>query len=278
MRNATVTVLIDNIQGNTSLTHEHGLSMFVSTDEGSLVWDTGQSPAFLDNARLLGIPVESTSAVVLSHGHYDHTSGIPALLDAVPGLSLHAHPALFTERFTPGNEYNSPRSIGIPFSEESIRDRTSSLILTADITPVLPGVYMTGEIPRLTNFEDTGGAFYLDRELAKKDLLPDDQSLVIDMDGGLVLLLGCCHSGLINTISYVADVFGTDKFLLVAGGMHLLNADNRRLSETVAALRSYSIGLLAPGHCTGEKAFGILRAAFPGSFTPLSSGWSWTGV
>ena len=276
MRETTITILIDNNAGSSSLKHEHGLSMFLTTHDGALFFDTGQSGGFMDNARAMNIPVESASCAVMSHGHYDHTGGLDTLFDTVPDITVHAHPGIFTTRYTPGAEGNPPRSIGIPYSEDHIRQRSGSLLATAEITPVLPGSYMTGEIPRLNDFEDTGGAFFLDRELTIPDLLADDQSLVIETDNGLILLLGCCHAGLINTMSYVSNVFGTRRFSLIAGGMHLLNADDNRLKKTISSLRSFTVGRIAPGHCTGDKAIAALNSAFPGDVIPLTSGWTWT--
>ena len=170
----------------------------------------------------------------------------------------------------------SPVQIGTPFDRETVERGCSRLSLTAGPSELLPGVFTTGQIPRKTDFEDTGGKFYLDMELTKADPLDDDQSLVIDTGRGLVLVAGCCHSGIINTLRYVTEQWDKDRFLLVMGGLHLVNADEARLDATVRELKRFDIGQFAPGHCTGSNATVRFMEAFPEITTPIHTGWRWS--
>lgn len=128
----------------------------------------------------------------------------------------------------------------------------------------------------MTAYEDTGGAFYLDEELSRPDPVIDDQSLVIDTPEGVAVILGCCHAGIVNTLTYIAESRIIDSFLLVAGGMHLIIASEKRLDKTIEALDRFTIGSICPGHCTGDTAIRRLREAFSGRVETLSVGWRWT--
>ena len=275
MDTVRVTALVDNTPGDPRLGSEHGLSFWIETDNGPILWDTGQSGMFMENAAVLGIPVRGTKHIALSHGHYDHTGGLVKALAEAPEAVVHVHPDVFVERFAPDRNGNEARSIGIPFDKSDIETRCSRLIESVEPQVILPGVSLTGEIPRVTDFEDTGGTFYLDEGLSEPDPIRDDQSLVIETDDGVVLLLGCCHAGLVNTLTHVEKNWGTRSFPLIAGGTHLLNATGERLRATVDALRNYRIGRFVPGHCTGENALDVFGKAFPDSYEMLSVGWTW---
>ena len=271
-----IRVLVDNTVLHEGLAGEHGLSIFIETNKGDVLWDTGQSEIFMENADSLGVSFENVRAIALSHGHYDHTGGINAAFDRINDAVLYAHPGIFQERFTPSSEMRKPpRSIGIQFKRETIERMSGNTVLSTKPTEILPGVFTTGEIPRLTGYEDTGGDFYLDAALTTPDPLIDDQSLVIETGDGLILILGCCHAGLINTMTFIAERWGTEKFLLVAGGMHLINADKDRIEKTIRALEKFSVDTFAPGHCTGKQALNAFTKMFPDRTSPLYTGWEW---
>ncbi|HNV71873.1 MAG TPA: MBL fold metallo-hydrolase, partial [Candidatus Ozemobacteraceae bacterium] len=124
--------------------------------------------------------------------------------------------------------------------------------------------HLTGPIPRLTEYEDTGGPFFLDAEGRNPDLIDDDQALWFRTAQGLVIVVGCCHSGLINTVRRVVTLSGESCIDTIIGGFHLLTADSRRLRETMTALRSFRPRLLVPCHCTGEQVMDMLLQEFSG--------------
>jgi 7,8-dihydropterin-6-yl-methyl-4-(beta-D-ribofuranosyl)aminobenzene 5'-phosphate synthase len=128
----------------------------------------------------------------------------------------------------------------------------------------LEGIFVTGEIPRQNAFEDTGGRFFLDAACTRPDPLLDDQALFFDTTEGLVVLLGCAHSGMVNTLGYVRHLAGGRPIHTILGGLHLLTGAPKRMEKTIAAFRRLDIQGLAPAHCTGLAALAQLWTAFPG--------------
>ncbi len=246
------TLLVDN-NAPDELEKEHGFSVWIEVEGRRILFDTGQLGALQVNAKRLGINLEDAEMLVLSHGHYDHTGTIPEFLAVNPNAQIYMADNAKIDRWSnkPGTE---PRSIGIPE-----RSRQALLALPAErITEItspyylMPGVGLTGPVPRISAFEDTGGPFYLDNESKADDLIEDDQSMWFETDEGLIILLGCCHSGLVNTINYIRSISGKDKVRGIIGGMHLVNADDKRLNYTFDAFKSWQPEFLVPCHCTGE--------------------------
>jgi 7,8-dihydropterin-6-yl-methyl-4-(beta-D-ribofuranosyl)aminobenzene 5'-phosphate synthase len=134
------------------------------------------------------------------------------------------------------------------------------------------GVWLSGFVPRDAGFEDTGGPFFLDAERTEADLIPDDLSLGIRTCAGLVVCLGCCHAGIINTLRHLTRVTGETRVLAVIGGLHLLHAGSARLEQTVEALKAYAVPYLYPGHCSGEEAVAQLERSLGPSVQPCFAG------
>jgi 7,8-dihydropterin-6-yl-methyl-4-(beta-D-ribofuranosyl)aminobenzene 5'-phosphate synthase len=156
--------------------------------------------------------------------------------------------------------------------ERSLREHSGSLVATSSPTFVLGELHVTGPVPRVTDFEDTGGPFFLDAECMRPDPLVDDQAVFFESQDGVVVLLGCAHSGVVNTLQYVDQLTGDKPIRAVLGGMHLIEASTERLARTIEALRNWDIRLLAPAHCTGMTATAALWNAFPGRCTTCHVG------
>lgn len=155
-----------------------------------------------------------------------------------------------------------------------VRDAAQSVTWTQSPTEVVEGIFATGEIPRRNNFEDTGGRFYLDEACSQPDPLVDDQALFFDTREGLVVVLGCGHSGAVNTLEHIGRIIGKRPIRAVIGGMHLLNASPERMAKTLAALHRWDIQQIIPGHCTGVAAVAQLWTAFPGRCSTCTTGTS----
>jgi 7,8-dihydropterin-6-yl-methyl-4-(beta-D-ribofuranosyl)aminobenzene 5'-phosphate synthase len=268
----TVTVLLDNRMRDPSLAAEHGLSLWIDAEGTRVLFDTGPSGAFAENARRLGVPLALADHIVLSHGHYDHAGGLSAALAAAPRATLHLHPEATRTRFSLKNP-KRPRSVGL--SADTLRtlsEHAARVRWTAGPTLLAPRLGLTGAVPRRTDFEDTGGAFFLDAEGHTPDDLVDDQALWVDTPEGVVVVMGCGHSGLVNTLRQIQDTVRFRHLHGLIGGFHLLRADRRRLEATVRALREWSPDQLAPAHCTGEQAERLLREAFPSAWRPAFVG------
>ena len=266
-----ITVLVENSVHRQGLVAEHGLSFHVQFEEHSLLFDTGQTDLAVINAETLRLPLDRVEAIVLSHGHYDHTGGVPAMLEVVPEARIYLHRAAFEKKFSQ-NTNGQSREIGMSDCvAQAIRGRTNGFIETPYRTEIMAGIFVTGEIPRTNSYEDTGGAFFLDSEGTRPDPLVDDQALMIDLGRSVVLLLGCAHSGVINTLDHVQQL--TKKPVsAVIGGLHLCSASDKRIQQTLARLRDAQLEILAPAHCTGWPATAQLWQAFPDLCQPAGVG------
>ena len=267
-----ITVLVENSVHRQGLVAEHGISFHIQVGERSLLFDTGQTDLAEINAETLRLPLDRVEAIMLSHGHYDHTGGLPAMLEVVPEARVYLHPAAFENKFS-RNQAGLSREIGMSDCvAQAIRHRAGGFIETTARTEIMEGVFATGEIPRATTYEDTGGAFFLDAEGTRPDPLVDDQALVIDLGRSVIVLLGCAHSGVVNTLEHVRHLTGEKPVSAVIGGLHLGSASEERIQQTIARLRAAQLEILAPAHCTGLPATAKLWQAFEDICRPAGVG------
>ncbi|HEC02002.1 MAG TPA: MBL fold metallo-hydrolase [Phycisphaerales bacterium] len=255
MSDIRVTVLVENTVYQRGLRAEHGLALWIETNDKKILFDTGQSDLLLHNAKILGIDIAEADAIVLSHGHYDHVGGLNRVLDLAPKARVCLHPMTLEPKFSFSN--GSSRDAGIT---SALRDKLRGRIecgqgaFTTDKTSVFPGVTVTGQIPRVSGFEDTGGQFFLDTKGETPDELLDDQALLLDSENGFVVVLGCAHAGVVNTLEHIQQIEPDKNVYAVLGGMHLVNASQTRVQKTIDALRRLDIDKIGPAHCTGQPA------------------------
>jgi len=163
--------------------------------------------------------------------------------------------------------------VGAPIADDArLNSLTKECIYTRSPTEIVPGIHVTGEIPRRHKIEDTGGPFYLNSDCTQEDALLDDQALFIETPKGLVVLLGCGHSGVINTLEYIQRISGVGNTYAVMGGMHLLHATTERLAFTGDNLQQLSVQYLAPNHCTGLDGVCYFKRRFPDAFHESKAG------
>lgn len=271
----SIQVLVENTASGHGMLAEHGLAFWIDTGACRLLFDTGQGLAAVlrNNADKLGVRLERTDVIVLSHGHFDHTGGLPGVLTVTYAPGLYAHPAAFDAKYVRSDD-GAARQIGIPsLSKAAVEEeRIDGPIWTDKPTEVCEGVWVTGEVPRVTDFEDTGGPFFLDEELRRPDPLVDDQAVFFESAEGTVVLLGCAHAGVINTLLHVRQLTGNRPVHTLMGGMHLGQASRTRMQRTVEAFRQLNIKRLGPAHCTGRTATAELWSAFPGRCFPCEVG------
>ena len=272
MLECKITVLVNDTTSTRNLMAEHGLALWIETDTQKILFDTGQGRALKTNANCLGVNLASADAVVLSHGHYDHTGGLGELLQRSANIQVYAHRHVLSPKFVctrPGHS----RAIGMPDQVKQTFSEHVNISWVEEPTEIAEGVYLTGPIPRDNDFEDTGGSFFKDADCKKPDDMLDDQAAFLETGHGLVVLLGCGHAGIINTLNYIRCLIGETKIYAVIGGLHLLNASQYRLQQTVSALRSFSIPSLIPCHCTGSHASKYLQETLGKQVVPGHSGW-----
>jgi 7,8-dihydropterin-6-yl-methyl-4-(beta-D-ribofuranosyl)aminobenzene 5'-phosphate synthase len=203
--NARITVLCENTVGARVGTGEHGFSSFIETQEGNYLFDTGNGSSIIRNSLLWGKDLSSIKKIFLSHGHYDHTGGLPDVLTLRGEVEVFAHPDIFLERISVKREGNREKRefAGIRFRREFLEFSGAQFVLRKEFQEVEKGIFLTGEVPRKTSFEKPDPRLFAKvKGEWVADQFPDDQSLVLDTPRGLVIIFGCAHSGMINTINH----------------------------------------------------------------------------
>jgi 7,8-dihydropterin-6-yl-methyl-4-(beta-D-ribofuranosyl)aminobenzene 5'-phosphate synthase len=263
-----VTILVDNfVDRGEGLLAEHGLSLLVVGKDSRMLLDTGQTDVYLRNASRLGVDLSDVRTVVLSHGHYDHGGGLAALTNHPEKLDVYLHPAAFAAKYArcPGSAED--RHVGLRYDADTLTRLGATVHAEAGAQELTPGIFITGEIPRATPFEEASRDFWVtENGRLHPDPLQDDQALVLHTADGLVVLLGCAHAGVVNTVRYASKLTGDKRIRAVIGGLHLASASGERIQRTIAALREMEVGQVVACHCTGLAAKRDLHAAFGEQF------------
>lgn len=250
---------------------EHGFACFIETEKGNYLFDTGQGFGILQNAAILKKDLSSIRSIMISHGHYDHTGGLPAVLKQKGPVDVYAHPDIFIDRYWADD--TTRRYIGMPFKKSFLEGIGARFRLGVDMAEVGEGIYWTGEIPRKTPFEK-GDANMIacppEEEPIQPDPIKDDASLIIDSDSGLIVILGCAHAGMINILNYAIEQLRKDRIYAVIGGTHLGFSSPEQFEETLKVIDDYKIEHLGVSHCTGparaaELAVRLKKRFFFGS-------------
>ena len=266
-----LTVLVENTAMSPGLLGEHGLSMLIERDGHVLLFDTGQGMALPRNAEQLGVPWDRVERMVLSHGHYDHTGGLAYALAQAPQARVVMH------RAADGPHYSRRagvlRDIGLPpEARAALEAHAGGVMRTERPVELLPGVWVSGSIPRVKQGPPGDEGLFSDAEGTVRDTVPDDQVLWLDTAEGLVVLLGCAHSGLANILEHVRACAPGKPVSWLVGGMHLAHADAACVNGVVDLLENSGVGQVAPGHCTGWAAQCALRERFGARFHPCFAG------
>ena len=253
-------VVDDRAQPESPFRAEHGASFAIENQGHTLLFDTGGSgEVLLHNLEAAGLDPGRIEAVILSHGHHDHTGGLAELVGRFPGMAVYAHPDLFRERFSKAD--TGPRPVGPPFTPSDLEGR-ALFHLGSEPQEVLPGVWTTGEIAPRLEAEGRAPTHLIRGENGwDPDPYRDDMSVVVKVGDGLVLVCGCCHAGLLNTLVYVRRTFGQDP-VAVVGGLHLGSTDAPTMDHIVEVLAGYGSPQFWVGHCTGDRGFLRLKMAF----------------
>ena len=215
-REMRLITLVENSAGlRRGVMAEHGFSTYLEFGGYRLLFDAGQTYATTRNADLLGIDLAAVP-VALSHGHYDHTGGLPGLLERTGPVPVYAHPEVFASRYT--RRGGALRQIGIPFDSGDLEEMGARFDLSREAREISPGVWLTGEIPRAAEFEAAGEDLVVVSEEGEivVDLIRDDQALVVVLEEGIFVILGCAHSGMISTLLHAQRVTGIERILGVA--------------------------------------------------------------
>lgn len=261
-------VLSDDAPGE-GFAEEHGFSLWLEGPGGPFLFDTGASGLFARNAAALGIDLSRAKAILLSHGHYDHTGGLHEALDACPGAKVFLHPLALKPRWR-----RLPRPphkpIGMP--ENSKKHLEASRVeLTGSAVELAPGVLLSGVISRGQGGEP-GGPLFSDSDCLKPDGFEDEQFLLVKGSDGWALVSGCGHLGIPNLLHHASLLTRGEPVAALLGGFHLQGAAPPLLASALRALAKHGTRRLYPGHCTGAGAVRYLRKSFRGEVRPLRVG------
>jgi 7,8-dihydropterin-6-yl-methyl-4-(beta-D-ribofuranosyl)aminobenzene 5'-phosphate synthase len=255
---------------------KHGLSFLVETriaDANSkILMDVGPPPDIaFQNADIVNADVRKVDAIVISHGHYDHAGALLEILKRIgqPTLVV-THPKAFDPKFAckPNLKF-----IGLEFDQSQVRAAGGRLLLARNPIKIANGVTTSGEVVRETSCEETEEFWTVEDEHFIKDPIIDDQALFIDLnDKGLVVITGCAHSGIINTVKHAQKITGINHVYAIIGGLHLAKTDEDTIQASINELLRINPKSIYPCHCTGSKAIHNLLNSFLDRCKPIQTG------
>jgi 7,8-dihydropterin-6-yl-methyl-4-(beta-D-ribofuranosyl)aminobenzene 5'-phosphate synthase len=264
-----ITVICENTATFKGGIGEHGFAAYVETERGNFLFDTGRGEGLILNLLKFDKDPLGIQKIFLSHGHHDHTGGLASILEVLRGVDILAHPDIFSVRYNisrkDGKEVR--RYAGLKFVRPYLESLGGRFILEKGFREVTREMFLTGEVPRKNSFEKGDPRLFAEKD---GSLIPDpfldDQSLVIETPRGLVVLLGCAHSGMINILNWVVEKTGQEKIFAILGGTHLDFASSAQVEETLKTLRRFQVEHVGVSHCTGLKASARLISEFGEKF------------
>lgn len=279
-----IQVLVDDNAGHGFLLGEHGFSALVTvsyddSSEFKFLYDTGGgTPALEYNLKVMEVDLSSIEMIILSHGHYDHSAGLLKVIGVIgKPVPVLLHPnALLHKIYTSDDGRRHEIGIHRNYDESELAARTKIISDTEPYT-VTDGVMTTGIVKRKNDFEVLTGVLKkivtVHGDIETPDMIEDDISVIFHMkDDSLVILTGCCHSGIVNTIKHAIRLTGSSSKIGIVGGLHLHDASDLRMEKTVDRLKGYSYTKLAACHCTGLRGRAALMHPFGESFKDITAG------
>ena len=270
-----ITTIAENSVSEPGMIGEWGFSVYIEAGPNTFLLDTGASDTTLRNADRLGVDLKKIEAIVLSHGHYDHTGGLKAVLERIgrSDVRIIAHPEVQGRKYSYKKKTNTYRYAGIPFQPDLLESLGARVELNAEPYWLTEDIAVSGEEPMTTDFESVAQTMFLRKEdRFVPDPMADDQSIYIRTDLGLIVILGCVHRGMINIIRHARDLMKIEEVYMVIGGTHLGPASQDQVDKTVRALRELDVTWLGVSHCTGMPVAARLAGEFEGKFFFNSAG------
>ena len=266
---------------------EHGISFYIETvvngKKSTCMYDYGLFPVgVINNIKLLGLDIGKTNAFSLSHGHYDHFMSLVSILkenqsQIAGGTPFYVGEEAFARRYKLNPGKTEPVFIG-QLRKGDVEALGLKVVEVKTPLEIIPGAYFTGKIELVTAYEKVSPAYKVQRgDKIEQDNFPGEQGLFFNIKGkGLVVLSGCAHLGIVNTVKQAQKVAGIDKVHAVMGGYHLINAKPEVIQNTVADLKAMKPDYLVPTHCTGFETIVAISREMPNQFILNTAGTKYT--
>jgi 7,8-dihydropterin-6-yl-methyl-4-(beta-D-ribofuranosyl)aminobenzene 5'-phosphate synthase len=266
-----------------SIHAEHGLAYYVEAvvngKTSACMFDYGLDPAgVMNNIALLGLDLGKANAFSLSHGHFDHWMGAVSILKqnqsrVAGGTPFYVGEEAFARRYSLRPGTTEAMDIG-QLRKEDIETLGLKVVEVKSPVQIVPGAYFTGNIERVTTYEKVPPSLLIKRgEKPEPDDFRGEQALFFNVKGkGLVVLSGCAHAGIVNTVKHAQKIAGTDKIHAVMGGFHLINAKPEVIQNTVDDIKAMKPDYIVPTHCTGFEAIVAFGKEMPNEFNLNTAG------
>ncbi len=269
-----LSTLIDNKLHQHHLKCEHGLSFLLETKGVTVLFDTGQSNKFLSNADEMKIDLQAIDYVVLSHGHYDHTGGLPAFLDLNKKAKVIVHKNAFKERFSQSKVMTKEN--GIPWRDAK-QHFTGRIILIEKDFELAPDIHILCGIEAQHNYEVINKRLVVKRDTSyQPDPFDDELILVANTSTQPLVLCGCAHTGIVNILHTIKNRLHIQHFSCVAGGLHLGSSEAAEIQHVIKGLAPFAVDKWLLNHCTGDKAFEVFAKAYSNKVEYSGSGFQYT--
>ncbi|MDX9788745.1 MAG: MBL fold metallo-hydrolase [Desulfobacterales bacterium] len=271
----TITILSENYVGKSGLMGEHGFSALIESAKGRFLFDTGPGRSLPYNAEKLHINLKTIDKIFLSHGHYDHTGGLKWAIEQAGPIRVVASKHLFIKHM--GMDLTQPSKppfyAGCPFSQQELEALGAEFLFLNQTTKIGDGVWFLTNYPRtVETVPEDARLVRMENGQIVPDDIPDDSSLLIETDTAPILILGCTHSGIINTLLHLKNDMGISKLKAVIGGTHLMASDESAVERAMDMLDEFSVEMIGTAHCTGFKATVLIATRFKERFVLAAAG------
>jgi 7,8-dihydropterin-6-yl-methyl-4-(beta-D-ribofuranosyl)aminobenzene 5'-phosphate synthase len=269
-----IITLIENKSGDKEdLYTEHGLSVYIEVDGKNILFDTGQSGNFIDNADRLDIDLKNLDYVIISHGHCDHSGGFERLIKEInPDIKLYLGNGFFDKKYNlrQSGEYEY---LGNPFDESFLKkNNIYTQYINDDITNVTEDLLILTNFNRKEEYENINQSMYIkEDDKYKKDMFLDEISIGIKTDKGLVVIVGCSHVGIVNILDTIIQRTRMKIYALI-GGTHLITEDEEKIDILIEYLKEKDVKLIGACHCTGKQGETMLSQQLEENFINNNTG------
>lgn len=268
-----IVLMEDKYVEKKGLETEHGLSVYMEVDDKKILFDTGQSGKFIDNAKRLDVDLKDLDYVLISHGHYDHSGGLKRLIEEIgPNIELFVGQGFFDEKYSLRDSGNY-EYVGNPFDKSFLQEKgIKTKYVDENIIRLTENLMVFSNFNRKGEFENNNQKMFLkENGVYQIDEFLDEISIGIKTGKGLVVVVGCSHPGIVNILDTIMDRTGM-KIYQVIGGTHLIEEDDDKINMVIEYLKEKDIKYVSACHCTGKQGETMLSQQLEEGFMEIKTG------